>query len=151
MPLVCKASTRCSREFPTVLVATRAAPRTRVRCISWSAAVDSADANAGTAVDKCGVWEPRLENCLAHGEIKMLLSNQGSLAGSESHFSALRRTKRLETVDRPVQHRFMSLDGAVGTTERLLHVSTTQISSSLPKLCNLEKAERARTVSVHAR
>lgn len=68
--LVCRASTRCPREFPTALVATRATPRIRVRCISWSAVVDNADANAGAAVDKCGVWEPRLENCLAHGEIK---------------------------------------------------------------------------------
>ena len=57
------------------------------------------------AVGECGVWEPRLENCLAYGEIKMLLSNQTLLFESESHFSALLRLKRLETVDGPVQHR----------------------------------------------
>ena len=72
------------------------------------------------------------------------------MSKSESHFSALLRLTRLETVGTPVQHRVMSVHRAVGTTERLLHVSTTQISSSLPKLCNLEKAERARTDSVHA-
>jgi len=149
---VCGASTRGLMALSTTLVATRAAARICVRCMSWSAVVgDVVAINAGSRIDECGVWEPRLEYCLAHGEIKMLLSNQGTLFESESHFSALLRLTRLETVDTPVQHRVMSFLRVVGTTERLLHVSTSRISSSLPKRCNLEKAEPARAASVEIR
>lgn len=43
------------REFPTALVAMRATPRIRIRCISWSAVVDNADANAGASTSaECG-------------------------------------------------------------------------------------------------
>lgn len=49
--LVCTASTRCSGEFPTTLVAIRATPRIRVRFISWSAVVD---AGAQSTSAECG-------------------------------------------------------------------------------------------------
>lgn len=49
--LVFTASNPYSREFPTALVAVRATPRIRVRCISWSVVVD---AGAQSTSAECG-------------------------------------------------------------------------------------------------
>lgn len=103
---ICRTSTGCSRDFPTAPVAMRTTVRIRIRCISWSAGIEDMVANnAGSRIDSAELWEPRLENCLAHGEIKMLLRIRTLLFKHESRFSALLRPESLETVDRSVQHR----------------------------------------------
>lgn len=81
-------------------MATRAAARIRIRRISWSAGIEDVVANnAGSRIDSAELWEPRLENCLAHGEIKNASIESGLSCSCMNRvsplYSALQASRRL--------------------------------------------------------